>query len=659
MARRPQQATTPTSDKFCDHIFPPDKTSLCFDPDNPKLDPDVKAFVAQVKSWKRPSEWCRNPVIFKDDASPGDITQGQLGDCWLLSALGVVAVRPAILKHLFVKVDSRRGEYKLRFYREGAWEEVTIDDRFPCGGDGKPVFGHCKDPEEIWVLLIEKALAKLLGTYEALDGGYLEEGVVMLTGGRPEKVTINDWKGKSCFEETAADLWHKLVTYYDEGHMMGAAICSGKEMPDQSTGLVAGHAYGVLNVHATKDGKFKLVQLRNPWGSFEWKGKWSDGSREWTKAYIDEVGYVNADDGSFWMELNDFRRYYDKITVCRIFNLRILTMQSPIVTESDKAIFGNPDWYRVKYECEWNDLNAGGLTNNNSYAQNPHFNLVVKERSRIFFLISQPSLSTQAESRYYRTAIGFSIQKGTVTRKGSIKLPSGAITADIFVQTPQRSRYNAAHLVVEPGQYIIVPFTQYPNRKSKFVLEIYGETKFESNVLLDEDKQACKDVPASARGLTTVEGVGASKSVRLQNPPAASSSVRRQDSSPQVSSPGRGIPSEAPQRSILKHHSDSPQRSAPPPAAGTRSPSSLNMKERLAQHQRAHQEQQQRAASSVLPQDPPTAAKKDLKRNVAPQRHLQSSNPIAPELGKTNSLTKSSDASKRLYQTTNQLYYDN
>lgn len=69
--------------------------------------------------------------------------------------------------------------------------------------------------------------------------------------------------------------------------------------------------------------------------------------------------------------------------------------------------------------------------------------------------ISQPSLSTQAESRYYRTAIGFSVQKGTVAKKGSIKLPSGAATPDIFVQVPQRSRYNAAHLVVDPGQYLL------------------------------------------------------------------------------------------------------------------------------------------------------------------------------------------------------------
>lgn len=55
----------------------------------------------------------------------------------------------------------------------------------------------------------------------------------MLTGGRPEKVTVNNWKGKDAFEETSSDLWHKLLTYHTEGHMMGAAICSGKEMPDK------------------------------------------------------------------------------------------------------------------------------------------------------------------------------------------------------------------------------------------------------------------------------------------------------------------------------------------------------------------------------------------------------------------------------------------
>lgn len=48
-----------------------------------------------------------------------------------------------------------------------------------------------------------------------------------------------------------------------------------------SSGLVSGHAYSLISCKVTSQGT-KLVQLRNPWGCFEWTGDWSDGSELWT-----------------------------------------------------------------------------------------------------------------------------------------------------------------------------------------------------------------------------------------------------------------------------------------------------------------------------------------------------------------------------------------
>ena len=46
-------------------------------------------------------------------------------------------------------------------------------------------------------------------------------------------------------------------------------------------GIVIGHAYSILDVTDYKGER--LIQLRNPWGTMEWKGPWSDGSAQWTQ----------------------------------------------------------------------------------------------------------------------------------------------------------------------------------------------------------------------------------------------------------------------------------------------------------------------------------------------------------------------------------------
>ena len=70
-------------------------------------------------------------------------------------------------------------------------------------------------------------------------------------------------------------------------------------------GLVSGHAYTLLNVLELSTGE-KLARVRNPWSQGEWKGDWSDSSSKWTAASKKEAGYVNANDGQFFMPFKTF-----------------------------------------------------------------------------------------------------------------------------------------------------------------------------------------------------------------------------------------------------------------------------------------------------------------------------------------------------------------
>lgn len=154
------------------------------------------------------------PQFVDDGAGTDDCIQGQLGDCWLISAMSVLVTRDELLmggkkgitlssdmivdKDICDKVSKgvyppifhkfrNVGLYVLRFFKNFKWLYVIIDDRIPVHFDEKlgkqvPVFGSCKNVHELWVALIEKAYAKLHGCYGNLISGYIDEGIQELTG---------------------------------------------------------------------------------------------------------------------------------------------------------------------------------------------------------------------------------------------------------------------------------------------------------------------------------------------------------------------------------------------------------------------------------------------------------------------------------------------
>ena len=81
-------------------------------------------------------------------------------------------------------------------------------------------------------------------------------------------------------------------------------------------GLNTEHSYSLMKAAIVKDKNGKmvnLVKLRNPHGTGEWNGKWSDKSDQWSEELMKELDHEVKDDGIFWMEFMEMAYFFQKI----------------------------------------------------------------------------------------------------------------------------------------------------------------------------------------------------------------------------------------------------------------------------------------------------------------------------------------------------------
>lgn len=125
----------------------------------------------------------------------------------------MLGTREDLLAKCFWRLESFKefGLFVCVFYKDCALRYVIIDDRIPVfANSGKVVFAQCKDPNELWVPLIEKAYAKLHGCYKALIGGYVHFGLADMTGFAPRLVGIQPGHMGYSDAFTSDQLWKML-----------------------------------------------------------------------------------------------------------------------------------------------------------------------------------------------------------------------------------------------------------------------------------------------------------------------------------------------------------------------------------------------------------------------------------------------------------------
>ncbi|KAF5471353.1 hypothetical protein F2P56_011795 [Juglans regia] len=446
---------------FTDQEFPPSDQSLFVDPKNPPSKLQV------VSKWTRPAEIVKEnrldsgPCLFSGTANPSDVCQGRLGDCWFLSAVAVLTEASRISEVIITPEYNEEGIYTVRFCIQGEWVPVVVDDWIPCEAPGKPAFATSRKCNELWVSILEKAYAKLHGSFEALEGGLVQDALVDLTGGAGEEIDMRSAQAQ--IDLASGRLWSQLLRFKQEGFLLGAGSPSGSDVHISSSGIVQGHAYSLLQVREV-DGH-KLVQIRNPWANeVEWNGPWSDTSPEWTDRLKHKLKHIpQSKDGIFWMSWQDFQVHFRSIYVCRVY----------------------PPEMRYAFHGQWRGYSAGGCQDYGTWHQNPQFRLRATGSDasfpiHVFITLTQGVgfSRTAAGFRNYQSSydslmfyIGMRILKTRGRRAAYNIYLHESVGGTDYVN----SREISCEMVLDPDPkgYTIVPTTIHPGEEAPFVLSVF------------------------------------------------------------------------------------------------------------------------------------------------------------------------------------------
>uniref|UniRef100_A0A4W5Q8A0 Calpain catalytic domain-containing protein n=1 Tax=Hucho hucho TaxID=62062 RepID=A0A4W5Q8A0_9TELE len=450
--------------RYIDQMFPPDHNSI----GEGLLSPDDMGRVV----WLRPAKIAQNPDFIISGFSRFDFGQGSVANCWFLASVGALTFQKHILEQVVPLEQGFKDDYcgifHFRFWRFGRWVDVVIDDMLPTI-DGRLIFVHSKTPNEFWPALMEKAYAKVCGSYADMNAGTPSEAMMDFTGG--VHITFK-------LAETPPNLWDLLFRAAKFKSLIGCNTPQGETSVNtlEPNGLVRGHAYTVTGVLQVLQGRpVNLIRLFNPWGYGEWKGDWSDKSSMWkTVSPDDRKMYLSVEeDGEFWMTMENFCEHFSDVTICCL---------CPDFLDGNSEGHWTPSFHDGRWVA---GTTAGGCIKfRDSFWTNPQYRVKIEGLDRDFSETQGDnnmlvSLMQKPDKRNRRLVKSVHIGINIFEFKGQ----RGKFPASFFnnnAPVAQTKNYLNARTVMllcrlKPGEYLIVPSSFKPNETASFILSILSK----------------------------------------------------------------------------------------------------------------------------------------------------------------------------------------
>jgi calpain-5 len=342
--------------------------------------PSAAAPAARHVQWLRPNELVPDePVLFTEGKTLGILKQGALADAWFVNALSAASAKPKWIKKLFVATgQERQGRYCIQFWKNGDLTNVFVDDRIPCDVLGNPLYCSGADPNEFWMMLFEKAYAKLHGCYENLANGFFHHGLKDVTGNLTVMQMMDTPKGIVACQD--GDTWDDMMEWKKKKKLTVTAMRrlntrTGKEHGDPACGILPGKVYYVQDLVET-NGR-RMMKLKNPWGKSPWTGRWSYADTMWEEN-VEVMEVLNVDSKKkrvdvFYMEWEDFSR---------IFNTLYATAETC-------------SWFTKRREGSY-PAKGGGCPNYKTWKSNPQYALEFEKETEVIIDLSLPDARVEA-----------------------------------------------------------------------------------------------------------------------------------------------------------------------------------------------------------------------------------------------------------------------
>ncbi|KAK7873950.1 hypothetical protein R5R35_012960 [Gryllus longicercus] len=556
---------------FCDPLFPPDTTSVG----------DFSELPEPIE-WKRPKDLYESPRLIDGELSPETIIPGPLSSGWFVAACTVLAgiselchkVIPDYWKQEWnpEKGEEYAGIFHFHFWRFGQWVDVVVDDILPTF-ENEIIGTHSTKPGEFWISLVEKAYAKLHGSYQALSGGRLSDALVDFTGGVSEVLDLKsgDYAGSSDEQAGLYSFLDREITHHCIVCALVNTTSPGEEGAVSQIGLRQGGTYLVTGIKKISLGdtglkklfktqvKQPMVRLRDPNGTApsvcqtstteeagaddgqsSGRGSGSNSAKsekqnapglyslsklsrllstnpEWSRVKdsdLNKIGLTCDNASEFWLPLEDFINNFSQLTICHLFNTNLFAVNKTWKESSVRGLWS------TGVKGSKSDRAGGCDSFPETFLRNPQYLFEINpfEEEIVIQMLQWDTSGESQAAGEESLLISFYIIRIEENRKYRLhKLWDHTPIVVHFNPTRKREIFYRGSLT--KGRYIIIPTAHKPGDIGGYFLRIFSNSQIHlRDIKKDVPSKTCPCYPGSYPIWTTVITIkGAQNLQKLQN----------------------------------------------------------------------------------------------------------------------------------------------